>query len=337
MTVSIGESREYTTQKKMNNLAELMCEFDALKRQTERLERINLLHLRLSGLLSCVEMVDAYSAWLSPQIESELIGYADRVRGHKHFSCLSHGPIRRKVLEFADKLLASDSLTSGAQQQNGLYAHKWLFESGTELFFLLVLKRDRQLNEEETALVGESLNILASSLKRALHYEELIERASRDPLTGLANRRVLDERVGNIMERSRRYRQPVSMVVMDLDYFKQVNDTFGHPVGDEVLVAVARVLQANIRSTDLLVRLGGDEFLAILENSDGVCGAKLARRFCDKVRELDVFIDNATKLGVSIGVAELESDESASEWLARADDSLYQAKARGRNQVALYS
>jgi diguanylate cyclase (GGDEF)-like protein len=154
-------------------------------------------------------------------------------------------------------------------------------------------------------------------------------------LTGLANRRVFDERINGMIESAKRYNRPLTMLSMDLDHFKDINDTLGHLAGDEVLKSVAKVLTQAVRSTDLLVRMGGDEFLLILDNTDKVSAQILAERLCKAIDGLDVRADKNVKLGMSIGLAQIEESETLSQWLERADDILYHAKASGRSRVAV--
>ncbi len=184
-------------------------------------------------------------------------------------------------------------------------------------------------------LINYSLEILAECLRRALAYEELFERASNDPLTGLSNRRVFEERIYNMINSAKRYHRPLSMISMDLDKFKMINDKLGHQTGDDVLKSVAQVLKQAVRSTDLLVRMGGDEFLIILDNTDLTNATTLAERLCVAVDKLNIWADTETKLGISIGLSQFNQDESLKQWLERTDDILYHAKAEGRSRVAV--
>jgi diguanylate cyclase (GGDEF)-like protein len=125
------------------------------------------------------------------------------------------------------------------------------------------------------------------------------------------------------------------MISMDLDRFKDINDKLGHQRGDAVLQAVAGVLKRAVRSTDLLVRMGGDEFLLVLDNTDLQSGRILAERLCVAINELNIWADEKTQLGVSIGMSELQQGESLKQWMERTDDILYHAKANGRSRVAV--
>ena len=144
-----------------------------------------------------------------------------------------------------------------------------------------------------------------------------------------SNRRVFDESIKGMMESARRYRYPLTLLSMDLDHFKNINDTHGHLVGDEALKSVAKAFSQAVRSSDILARMGGDEFLLVLDNTDKISAQILAERLWRAVDRLDIWADNNVKLGVSIGIAQLQDDETLTQWLERADDILYQAKTNG--------
>ncbi|MEK6201139.1 MAG: GGDEF domain-containing protein [Desulfobulbaceae bacterium] len=174
---------------------------------------------------------------------------------------------------------------------------------------LLVLKDGRSMDSGEIEWVNESLLVLGESLRRALEYEELFESARRDALTGLANRRVFDEQIRLKIGSARRSGRPLTIASMDLDRFKQINDNLGHQRGDQVLCQVAAVMADSVRSTDLLVRMGGDEFLLVMDDTDQQSARILAERMCLAIDELDIWADSETRLGVSIGLAQWEKDE----------------------------
>ncbi|QWK22496.1 GGDEF domain-containing protein [Thermus antranikianii] len=155
--------------------------------------------------------------------------------------------------------------------------------------------------------------------------------AYTDPLTGLRNRRYLDLVLERELFRVRRYRRPLSLLVLDLDNFKQINDTHGHPVGDRVLKALARCLEEHIRQSDRAVRLGGEEFAVLLAETPLAQAVRMASRLRQAVAALRV--SPAEGISVSIGVAEARPEDSPLSLLKRADDALYQAKRRGKNRV----
>jgi diguanylate cyclase (GGDEF)-like protein len=325
-----------STQQKQVELEKVMVELDHLKKQSERLDLINKLHGRMAGVLSLSGMIEAYSVWLMPLVSHELIGYNNSQRNKRHLFCSGHGPYRRKAIAFAEQLIAEKTSFDGSfTEKDGRFAYKWIFETADDAGILLILKEGYELSPEELDLLNHSLEILAECLRRGLEYEDLFERASSDSLTGLSNRRVFDDRIHSMMDSARRYNNPLTMVSMDLDRFKEINDSLGHHKGDEVLKAVAGVLKRAVRSTDLLVRMGGDEFLLVLDNTDLQNGRILAERLCVAVGELNIWANTETKLGISIGMSELRKGESLKQWMERTDDILYHAKAEGKSRVAV--
>jgi diguanylate cyclase (GGDEF)-like protein len=156
--------------------------------------------------------------------------------------------------------------------------------------------------------------------------------ATRDPLTGVANRRCMEVELADALKTHHARGEPATVAVLDLDHFKQVNDRHGHDAGDRVLIAFAERVQACIRKRDRLYRLGGEEFVLLLPDTDH-SGARVA---LEKVRDAVQAEPLAESLRVttSIGAATLEADDDWPRWLARADSALYQAKDAGRDRVS---
>lgn len=176
---------------------------------------------------------------------------------------------------------------------------------------------------------------------RTAQLEQMVEEVKRlsltDALTGCLNRRALDERLLAEVERCRRYGRPLSVIFMDLDHFKRVNDEHGHATGDVVLREVARLCQRELRAqVDWLARYGGEEFLAVLPESDASNAQQLAQRLGRVIREQRIDVDGLfLRVTSSFGVAQLHSDESMDSLLCRADAALYEAKAAGRDCVRI--
>ena len=168
-------------------------------------------------------------------------------------------------------------------------------------------------------------------------HEQLREQALHDPLTGLYNRRYLDEFFEREQSRALRDRLPLALALIDLDHFKQLNDSHGHLAGDEVLRAVAQHLEMNLRSTDAVFRIGGEEFLLILP---GVDAAEASQRV-ESLREQLAGVRLPTRAGalqvtLSAGLALWpEHGHALDELLQAADAALYEAKHAGRNRLAL--
>lgn len=157
--------------------------------------------------------------------------------------------------------------------------------------------------------------------------------ASRDPLTGLANRRSAERRLDADRARALRLDEPLSVLMLDLDHFKQVNDHWGHAAGDLVLKATAQALREELRGADLPSRFGGEEFLTILPGTDAGRALDVAERIRERIAKLAIAVPGDTiQITASIGVATIIRDEAAQELVARADVALYRAKDDGRDR-----
>jgi diguanylate cyclase (GGDEF)-like protein/PAS domain S-box-containing protein len=157
--------------------------------------------------------------------------------------------------------------------------------------------------------------------------DQLRELALRDPLTGLYNRRHFETELERQMALARRTGQPGAVLMIDLDHFKEVNDTFGHEAGDEILRGVATVLADRLRASDLLARVGGDEFAAILLNVDGDHGRAVARGLEERIRGLRGGSGGTIATSASVGVASFGSEEQSREDVLRgADRAMYERK-----------
>lgn len=205
------------------------------------------------------------------------------------------------------------------------------------------LRDGRTLERHSTVLHGEDGSYLGrvwffrDITIQKNHELALIQLSRHDPLTGVANRRYFFERAEEELLRSRRYQQPLSVVLMDVDHFKQVNDRYGHAAGDEVLRQLSHHSRELLREADLFARIGGEEF-AVLMPSTSLHGA---RRLDERLRQ--VMADKELDIGgqvlrvhVSAGATQLRSeDQSIEDCLRRADEALYRAKQTGRNRVEI--
>ncbi|MDQ7001780.1 MAG: GGDEF domain-containing protein [Ghiorsea sp.] len=169
----------------------------------------------------------------------------------------------------------------------------------------------------------QQMDALSQRLKQAE------EQARNDPLTGLANRRKLREYFQTLPQD-----QPNLFLMLDIDHFKKINDLHGHDAGDEVLIKLADLLKQSVRSTDMVARLGGEEFCIILANTTSKQGIKLAEKVRNEVAAASFPSQHSNiQITISIGVAERQLNEAVNLWLKRADQALYHAKNNGRNQV----
>lgn len=176
----------------------------------------------------------------------------------------------------------------------------------------------------------------ADNLKESLQNEMMA--AVKDDLTGLYNRRYADQHIEKQLSRSRMNGAPLSVLLLDIDRFKSVNDTYGHAAGDLVLIAFAKRVSEELRGVDLVCRFGGEEFLVITPDADQEEASDIAERVRKAVARFsfDIGTDNPLAVTVSIGVAEWGGDpEKAASMIARADEALYASKNHGRNRVTI--
>lgn len=171
----------------------------------------------------------------------------------------------------------------------------------------------------------------AFSSQTSTQREQLVAMATRDPLTGANNRRALGAKLRELIAAHRRHSIVASMLLIDVDNFKAINDDLGHAVGDDVLVDIVNVIRQRIRETDSIYRIGGEEFLIIAEGS---C-SEVADTLAEDVRALveAAKLVETRPVTVSIGIAELHASETTDSWLKRADNALYAAKNTGRNRT----
>ncbi|MDA9508657.1 diguanylate cyclase [Bradyrhizobium sp. CCBAU 11386] len=188
------------------------------------------------------------------------------------------------------------------------------------------------------------LGLFGATLRKILYqrsielkaaYQRIEELAELDELTGSYNRRCIMRLLDAEMDKSRRASTPCAIALIDLDWFKRINDAHGHPVGDEVLRTFAITIFANIRPADCFGRYGGEEFLLLLPDTDGEAASRMLERLRSIVADLDwSAFSPGMRVTISAGVVTLRDVDTADTILARADSALYSAKAQGRNRIA---
>ncbi|NEQ53040.1 MAG: GGDEF domain-containing protein [Leptolyngbya sp. SIO3F4] len=177
------------------------------------------------------------------------------------------------------------------------------------------------------------MGIAAAVFVRVISEQQqrLRVQAMTDPLTGLLNRTLLHETLNWAIEQSKRLELPMTLVALDIDHFKDVNDTFGHDVGDQVLQGVSQLLKSRTRKVDRVFRLGGEEFLVLLHGTNGDNARHVAEELRNRIASLQLLPKRSVT--VSVGVATLQVGEDWSTWMKRSDNNLYRAKMGGRNRV----
>jgi diguanylate cyclase (GGDEF)-like protein/PAS domain S-box-containing protein len=198
----------------------------------------------------------------------------------------------------------------------------------------LIVAPEGDLGEEEMKLLHAVADVLATALARLRGEERMRHDAVHDPLTGLANRTLLRDRLEQALARSQRKGGASGLLFVDLDNFKQVNDEYGHAMGDAVLVELGNRLQTAVRPTDTVARLGGDEFVVVCEELDEETAVALGRRLHDALESPLVIDGIEHKLSASIGIALGQADPDG--LLGNADAAVYRAKAHGRGRVELF-
>ena len=183
----------------------------------------------------------------------------------------------------------------------------------------------------------ELVVLMSAHISLALENNRLYEISVLDGLTNIYNRRFLEQRLLEEVAYSKRYTKPLSVVLLDIDFFKPLNDTYGHQAGDFVLKNVSAILSQALREYDVVARYGGEEFAIVLPTTPKQKAASIAERLRLSIAERDFrFKDEVIKCSISLGVASFPDDGTDAESLVAASDkALYKAKERGRNQVAL--
>jgi len=199
---------------------------------------------------------------------------------------------------------------------------------------LVAAGRDEPFSSEEAELFRIFTLQGEAALRNLLLFNEVKSLAIRDGLTGLYNYRHFMEVLTHQVEVSRRYGWPLSLLFLDIDNFKGINDTLGHPEGDLVLKALARFLQAHVRQADVLCRYGGEEFVVLLLQTSGDQALLLAERLREGIADTPVSLsDREIHITVSFGVSHLTSEMHGEDLVKTADATLYQAKQSGKNRV----
>ena len=207
-------------------------------------------------------------------------------------------------------------------------------EAALRLAELDAARRVRRWQALALVSAGLLLALLAAlAWRQRARSRALARLALQDPLTGVANRAALEATATEWLAAARREQQPLSVLLLDLDHFKAINDRHGHAAGDTVLRACAAAWQAQLRSSDLLARTGGEEFCVLCAQADAEAAAAVAAPLLEATRALRLpQVDPALQVRVSIGIAQWERGESLATLLDRADAALYRAKQRGRDR-----
>jgi two-component system cell cycle response regulator len=203
----------------------------------------------------------------------------------------------------------------------------------------LVSRSEKRFGKDVREMLSVIANQVAVALQNGFLYRKMETMATTDGLTGLTNHRAFQERFGDLLERAARHGHKAAVLLCDVDHFKKVNDNYGHPIGDEVLRRVAKVLQDVARKIDITARYGGEEFAVVLDNADLAQARSVAERMRQEIAKMVVETEKGPlRITESIGVAAFPEDgRDRATLIERADLALYHAKHSGRNQVVTYA
>jgi len=195
--------------------------------------------------------------------------------------------------------------------------------------------KQERFTEAQLSTLESLLRLLIYPLKNALSYRDAVEAAMSDALTGAANKRAFDYQINHEAAISKRYQSNLSMAMIDIDFFKKINDQHGHAAGDAVLVELVKIINNNIRDSDALFRLGGEEFGLILSKTNPQDAFTISDRIRKAVAKNQfLYKGQSIALTISVGVSTHLLNESKANFIARADKALYAAKNSGRNNTA---
>jgi len=220
--------------------------------------------------------------------------------------------------------------------RSGLIVPLVLRERVLGVLFLQDCVEPRDWSIDDISLLGSLADNLSVAIENAELHQEIARQAVTDGLTGVANRRSFNDSFSREFERARRYSEPLSLVIIDLDFLKKINDTYGHKAGDDAIAGIGRLLKQSSRLSDVAARYGGEEFCLLLPNTELDMAEQLAERIRRKINE--VHVEGPGTISASIGVASYPNHADDPDLLfQKADAALYAAKQNGRNQVHVAS
>lgn len=198
----------------------------------------------------------------------------------------------------------------------------------------ITFSRAKRFSARETATLEYLLCGLVYPLRNALTYEGALQAAMKDSLTGVHNRNSMDSTLAREVDLAHRHKNPLALLIADIDYFKRINDTHGHSTGDHIIQSVAAAITTTVRSSDIVFRYGGEEFMVLLSNTHKKGALLLAERIRRKVEDATMlYLDKPIPTTISLGVAWLEPEDTDRTLFEKADAALYAAKTAGRNCV----
>ncbi|TDT70470.1 diguanylate cyclase (GGDEF)-like protein [Hypnocyclicus thermotrophus] len=247
------------------------------------------------------------------------------------------------ILDIFDKNLSLEKLTNGDK----IFYKSYIEYKGLHIDFFIPDKFRGALivpykNKNGQKILKKLEKILKQaiiSINNATLYRNISKFANYDTLTNIYNRRYFIDILSHILEQTKRYSHKLAIVLIDIDYFKKINDTYGHDIGDKVLVEFSKEIQNNIRKSDIFARYGGEEFILALPETNFKEAFNLAERLKNKIEQLKIEVNSTTKISftASFGLAMYVNEEKLDDIIKKADVALYKAKNSGRNNVKSYN
>ena len=223
------------------------------------------------------------------------------------------------------------SVTFGVEAANRVSYRLVLIENDLGELFLY---RREKFDEDEVIVLENTIAALVYPLRNAILYKQALEKAYRDPLTGVNNRAALDKALFQEISLAKRHATPLSIIMLDVDNFKSINDNYGHITGDAVLKRIAESMVECARDSDIIYRYGGEEFLMLLRSTDEEGAVLVAERIRRAIENILFRYDEFDiRVTASQGLASLLVDDDLNSLLGRCDKALYSAKSEGRNRV----
>lgn len=241
--------------------------------------------------------------------------------------------LREDMQIFAGCVSQADSLTS---LQGSVKSHLETVFTQLDEFKQAREEQQRSYETELQSLHEQVQSLEAESVRAHAEIEAQQKRCERDALTELPNREAYDRRIGIELERAQRYGRRFCLVVADVDYFKSINDSYGHLAGDKVLKVLAKTIRQRLRRADFIARYGGEEFAILLPETEAQAALAVMDDICSQIRNCPFrFKSEPLKITVSFGIAEVSDVDDAESLFARADQAMYEAKEQGRDQCKL--
>ncbi|MBR6098195.1 GGDEF domain-containing protein [bacterium] len=247
--------------------------------------------------------------------------------------------------KLAQKISKLGNIKEVSFSRNKKIAYFPLVSENSVIGYVATKSTDEEISPQDVYYLQQLTKQTATTITRAKVYGEILKYATLDALTGFYNRRQLDERVKQEVSHAKRKGTPLCAIMADIDYFKQVNDTYGHAAGDLALKTVSKIMRAQLREYDIAARYGGEEFVILLPNTNEKEAKNVAERLRKAVFSKVIDIEKVNtknkiktlNISISLGICEYKPDYKPEALVMNADKALYEAKEAGRNRIVFYN